>query len=81
MPVLAKFSGIVIRLLSLGRLGTHLHAFHGNDELVVDLFELKIIQGQLPGRLAQLVLDWARQHRYAIFASLDRHQRLAMMTD
>lgn len=81
MPVLAKFSGIVIRLLSLGNLGTHLHAFHGNDELVVDLFELKVLQGQLPGRLGPLVLDWARRHRYAIFAGLSRHQRLAMMFD
>ncbi len=72
MPVLAKFSGIVIRLLTLGNLGTHLHAFHGNDEMVVDLFEVRVLQGSLPGGLGQQVLDWAREHRHAILQSVLR---------
>lgn len=76
MPVLAKFSGIVIRLLTLGNLGTHLHAFHGNEEMVVDLFELRVLQGGLPGRLGQQVMDWARANRYAIYQSLAHHQPL-----
>ncbi len=72
MPVLAKFGGIVIRLLSLGRFGTRLHAFHGDDELVVDLAELRVLQGTLPAALRRRVLDWAREHRYSIFAGIAR---------
>lgn len=72
MPVLAKFSGIVIRLLALGSVGTRIHAFHGNDELVVDLAELRVLQGNLPSSLRRRVLEWARDHRYAIYAGLAR---------
>lgn len=77
MPVLARFRGIVIRLLTLGTLGTHLHAFFGNDELVVDLVELRVLQGDLPGARGEEVLAWARENRYAIFASLSRPRPFA----
>ena len=79
MPVLARFSGIVIRLLTLGKLGTHLHAFCGNDELVVDLAELRVLQGRLPGTLGQQVMDWARTHRYEIFCGIARQQPMSGM--
>ncbi len=36
MPVLAKFYGIVIRLMCLQNLGTRLHAFYEGAELVTD---------------------------------------------
>ena len=62
MPVLAKFYGIVIRLLCVRSLGARLHAFYGDAELVINLRTLKIIQGDAPPRVRELVLEWARQH-------------------
>lgn len=70
MPVLAKFCGVVIRLLCLQSMGHRLHAFHGDDELVVDLDEMRVLSGRLPERLTRMVLAWARQHRYEILAGL-----------
>ena len=72
MPVIARFSGIIIRLLCLGAVGHRLHAFHGDDELVVDLDDLRVVNGNATGRVGRQVLAWARQHRYEILAGLAR---------
>ncbi len=63
MPVIARFCGIVIRLLTLRGFGTRLHAFHGDSELVVDLASLRIIDGAVPAVEQQMVLAWAREHQ------------------
>jgi hypothetical protein len=62
MPVLAKFHGIVIRLLYDRTFGIRLHAFYGDAELVIGLKPLKIIQGDAPDWVRDWALDWARQH-------------------
>src|SRR5262245_28820674 len=66
MRVLAKLCGIVIRLLKLRPFGSRLHAFYVNDELVVDLDEVRVVSGRLPDRAMRMVLAWARQHRREI---------------
>ena len=37
MPVIAKFCGIVMRLLIDRTFGTHVHAFYGDLELMISL--------------------------------------------
>lgn len=69
MPVLAKFGGIVIRLLCLHPMGARLHAFYGDEELIVDVDDVRVVSGWAPDRVARQVLAWARQHRREI---LDR---------
>ena len=63
MPVIARFCGIVIRMLSLRPFGVRLHAFHGDGEMVVDLKTLRVIEGNLPEAMRELVLDWIGQHQ------------------
>jgi hypothetical protein len=63
MPVLSKFYGIVIRMLRAGSLNAHFHAIYDNTELVVSIWPLKIIQGDAPGRVREMVLEWASQHQ------------------
>lgn len=62
MPVLVKFKKIVIRLLLDRTFGIHLHAFHGDSELVIGVNPVKVIQGTLPHSIQNWVLDWSRQH-------------------
>jgi hypothetical protein len=70
MPVLAKFCGIVIRLLSLPSLGPRLHAFYGDDELVLNLEDLRVVSGHMPDRIARMIITWARHHRDEILAGI-----------
>lgn len=66
MPVLAKFSGIVIRLMVGSTIGTRVHAFHGNEELVLGLNPLRIIQSEVPPWVEARVLEWVREHERQI---------------
>ena len=72
MPVIAKFYGIVIRMLCARALGARIHAFYGDSELVVSLWPLRIIQGDAPQRVSELVLEWARQHQQELLTDWRR---------
>src|SRR5487761_2109436 len=62
MPVLAKFQGIVMRMLNHHTFGTHLHAIYGEAELVIGLNPVRIIQGEAPPWVSARALEWVRQH-------------------
>ena len=72
MPVIAKFCGIVIRLLCIQPLGARLHAFYGDSELVITLPSLRIVQGDAPPAVRILVLGWARSHFPELLADTQR---------
>jgi hypothetical protein len=63
MPVLAKFYGIVIRMLIDRTFGTHFHAFYGDAELVIGLNPLRVIQGEAPPWVREWALDWVGHHQ------------------
>jgi hypothetical protein len=63
MPVLAKFYGIVIRMLIDRTFGTHVHAFYGDSELVIGLNPLRVIQGDAPSWVRDWVMWWLRWHQ------------------
>lgn len=75
MPVLSKFYGIVIRMVFSRALGAHFHALYGDREVVVGLYPLRIIQGDAPPRVADLVLEWAALHHREL---MQAWQRLAL---
>ena len=62
MPVLAKFQGIVMRMLNHRTFGTHLHAIYGDAELVIGLKPVRVIQGEAPSWVRAHALEWVRQH-------------------
>lgn len=62
MPVLSKFYGIIIRMAFSQTAGARFHATYGDSELVVGLNPLRIIQGDAPARVQELVLEWAKSH-------------------
>ena len=57
MPVLSKFYGIVIRMVFTRSFTAHFHAIYGQWELVVGISPLRVIQGDAPGRVRDMVLD------------------------
>jgi len=68
MPVLAKFCGIVIRMLIGPTIGMRVHAFHGDSEVVVALNPLRVIQSDAPQWVDARVLAWIREHQNELFA-------------
>ncbi|HMO64426.1 MAG TPA: DUF4160 domain-containing protein [Verrucomicrobiota bacterium] len=72
MPVLSKFYGIVIRMVFSRALGAHFHALYGDREVVVGLHPLRIIQGDAPPRVADLVLEWGALHHRELMQAWQR---------
>ncbi len=72
MPVIAKFYGIVIRMLFIQPFVAHFHAFYGESELVVGINPLKVLQGDAPGRARSMVMEWARQHQRELLEDWSR---------
>ena len=63
MPVLAKFYGIVIRMLCARSLGARFHAFYANHELVIHIGSLQVVGGETPDWVRAKVLHWATLHQ------------------
>jgi hypothetical protein len=72
MPVISKFYGIVIRMLFIRPFVAHFHAFYGDCELVVGINPLKIVQGDAPGRVRSMVIEWALQHQRELLEDWSR---------
>ena len=70
MPVLAKFCGIVIRLLCLRGFSPRLHACCGDSEIVLELATLKVIETNVSEEVKAMVLAWARQHQREFVAGM-----------
>ena len=74
MPVISKFYGIVIRMLHVRSMGARFHAIYNNCELVVSIWPLKIIQGEAPRRVHDMVIEWATQHQQELLSAWQRCQ-------
>ena len=72
MPVLSKFYGIIIRMAFSPASGAQFHATYGDSEIVVGLNPLRIIQGDAPARVRELVLEWAKSHYLELLGAWQR---------
>ena len=74
MPIISKFYGIAIRMFRLKTFGARFHAIYENSELVVNLWPLQIVAGEAPGRVKNMVLEWAAQHQQELLVAWHRIQ-------
>lgn len=72
MPVLSKFYGIVIRMLCVRELGARFHAIYGQSEVIIQISPLRVVAGDAPQRVQNLVLEWARQHQQELLEAWHR---------
>ncbi len=63
MPIISRFFGIVIRMFFNEHAPPHFHAEYAEFRAVINIRTLEIIEGRLPRRALELVLDWAELHR------------------
>ena len=74
MPTISKFYGIVIRMMRLRDFGARFHAIYENSELVVNLWPLRIVAGEAPARVKEMVLEWAAQHQQELLIAWNKLQ-------
>ncbi len=65
MPVISRFYGIIIRMyfLQSEHNPPHIHAIYNEDVAAIDFMTDKVIEGYLPPKAMELVLEWVSLHR------------------
>lgn len=65
MPVIARFYGMVVKMYLLGKEHNppHIHFLYGEHNGVIDLQNLTMIEGDLPGKALSMALEWTAQHQ------------------
>jgi len=69
MPTICEFFGIVIRMYYNDHLPPHFHAEYSGDEASYEIATLRVIEGGLPRRAHNLVIEWADSHRAELTAN------------
>ena len=63
MPTISQFFGILIRMYFNDHAPPHFHVQYNEYKAVVAIDSLDVLEGRLPRRAQELVLDWAELHR------------------
>ena len=65
MPEIARFYGIIIRmyLIDSEHPPPHIHIKYGEYEAVMELRNLNIIEGSIPKKCRQMVIEWTEVHQ------------------
>ncbi len=65
MPILSKFYGIIIKMYfqQAEHNPPHIHAIYGEFSALISIFDLKILEGDLPSKAISLVLEWMNIHQ------------------
>ena len=65
MPEICRFYGIIIRMYLIDREHPprHIHIKYGEHEAVMELQNFNIIDGRIPTKCRELVMEWAERHQ------------------
>lgn len=63
MPIICQFYGIIIRMFYAEHAPPHFHATYGEHKAIITIQEAALLEGFLPRRALNLVLDWTELHR------------------
>jgi hypothetical protein len=63
MPTISAFYGILIQMFFKDHAPPHFHVKYGEFKAAIDIISLSILNGKLPRRALNLVLDWAELHQ------------------
>lgn len=63
MPTISAFYGILIQMFFKDHAPPHFHVKYGEFKAVIDINTLLFLNGKLPRRALNLVLDWAELHQ------------------
>ncbi|MBP9122408.1 MAG: DUF4160 domain-containing protein [Ignavibacteriaceae bacterium] len=63
MPEISRFYGIIITMYYNDHNPPHFHARYGNDVIMVEIENLKILEGSFPNRASIMVLEWAKYNQ------------------
>ena len=76
MPTISAFYGILIQMFFRDHAPPHFHVKYAEHKAIIDIQDLSLIEGELPRRALNLVLDWAELHQAELIADWDLCQNM-----
>jgi Domain of unknown function (DUF4160) len=71
VPTISIFFGIMIEMFWNEHAPPHFHAKYGEHQATFDIKKLELMEGFLPRRAKNLVLDWAELHQSELLSNWD----------
>ena len=71
MPEISRFLGIVISMNFRDNPPPHFHIRYNEHRGIFSISELRLLDGSLPPKVVDLVLEWAFAHRAELMANWD----------
>jgi hypothetical protein len=75
VPTISTFYGIIIRMFFDEHAPPHFHAQYAEFKAAIAIRTLEVLDGRLPRRALELVLDWAELHQAELMQDWDLCQR------
>ncbi len=63
MPEICRFYGIIIAMFFYDHNPPHFHVRYGDDNAVIDINSLRVLDGNIPVRALNMVIEWAAIHK------------------
>ena len=76
MPTISAFYGILIQMFFRDHAPPHFHVKYAEHKAIIDIQALSMIEGDLPRRALNLVLDWAELHQSELLADWNLCQNM-----
>lgn len=72
MPTISRFYGIIIRMFFEEHAPPHFHAQYGEFKASINIQTFEILDGKLPRRALNLVLEWAELNQAQLLSNWDK---------
>jgi len=79
MPTISFFYGIIVRMFFDDHGVPHFHAQYGEHKATVDIENLVLLEGELPRRALEIVLDWAELRKDELLQNWERCRKHEML--
>ena len=73
MPEISRFFGIIVAMFHRDHNPPHIHAFHGEYHITVEV-RTGAVTGSFPPRALGLLLEWIHVHRMELLENWERAQ-------
>ncbi len=83
MPTISIFYGIIVRMFFAEHAPPHFHVAYGEYEATIAIQTLALMEGKIPRRALELVLDWAELHQKELLENWNlclKHQQPKKLT-
>jgi hypothetical protein len=71
MSVISRFQGIMIAMYFDDHNPPHFHARYGDFKVSINILDFTILDGNLPSKELNLVLNWATYHQIELLENWD----------